>query len=121
MGTVRYLLDENVDPLFRKALLRHEPEMVVWKIGDPDAPPKGTLDPEILVWCQKNGFILVTNNRKSMPVHLQAHLAAEQHVPGIFVFTPNATINEIIEELCLIWEASDIEEYFDLLHYIPFK
>ena len=29
MKTIRYLLDENVDPLFRTELLRHEPELNV--------------------------------------------------------------------------------------------
>ena len=75
MRTIRYLLDENVDPIFRTELLRREPEMVVWRIGDPNTPPRGTLDPEILWWCEENSFILVTNNRKSMPQHLQVHLA----------------------------------------------
>jgi hypothetical protein len=41
MTTIRYLLDENVDPLFRTELLRHEPEMIVWRIGDPTTPPRG--------------------------------------------------------------------------------
>jgi hypothetical protein len=34
-----------------------------------------TLDPEILLWCEAHRFILVTNNRRSMPRHLADHLA----------------------------------------------
>lgn len=44
MSVIRYLLDENVDPLFRTELLKREPDMVVWRIGDPTTPPSGTLD-----------------------------------------------------------------------------
>jgi len=119
MKTIRYLLDENVDPLFRTQLLRHAPEMIVWRIGDPTTPPRGTPDPDILEWCRANSFILVTNNRKSMPQHLQAHLAAGQHVPGIFALSPNMSVSEIIEELILIWSAADIEAYQDQLLYLP--
>jgi hypothetical protein len=117
--TIRYLLDENVDPLFRTELLRHQPEMIVWRIGDPTTPPRGSPDPDILRWCEANLFILVTNNRKSMPQHLQTHLAAGRHMPGIFELSPNMSIGEIIEELILIWFVSDIDEYRDKLLYLP--
>jgi len=61
---------------YRTQLLSREPRLTIWKIGMPGVPPSGTLDPEILLWCEGNDFILVTNNRKSMPVHLADHLAA---------------------------------------------
>jgi hypothetical protein len=49
-------------------------------------PDYGTLDPDILIWCEENEFILVTNNRKSMPVHLQDHLAENRRATGYFCF-----------------------------------
>ena len=75
MNEIRYLLDENVDPLFRTELAKHEQKLVIWKVGDPGTPPTSTSDPEILRWCEENSFILVTNNRKSMPRHLRDHLS----------------------------------------------
>lgn len=46
--TIRYLIDENLDPLYKAQLLLKKPGLVVDSIGDPGTPPKGTLDPEIL-------------------------------------------------------------------------
>ena len=57
MSEVRYLLDENVDPRFRRELLKHEPSLSVWKVGDVYAPAVGTLDPDILLWCEEHAFI----------------------------------------------------------------
>ena len=54
MSSVRYLLDEHVDPTLRAQLVRHAPDLVVWMIGDPGAPKRGTLDPDILLWCEAN-------------------------------------------------------------------
>lgn len=119
MKEIRYLLDENVDPIFHTELLKQESKLSVWKIGDPDAPPKGTSDPDILCWCGKNSFILVTNNRKSMPQHFRDHLAKGWHVPAIFELNPNMSIGETIDELLLIWGASDASEYQDLIVYLP--
>jgi hypothetical protein len=82
MSPIRFLLDENVGPLYRQELLRREPGLVVWRVGDISAPPDSTLDPDILIWCEHNVFVLVTNNRKSMPPLLQNHLAQGLHVPA---------------------------------------
>jgi hypothetical protein len=68
------LLDETVDPLYRSELLKRGPVMVVWRVGSPGAPYLETLDPEILCCCEDNDFILVTNNRKTIPQHLRDHL-----------------------------------------------
>lgn len=119
MSVIKYLLDENVDPDLRVALHRQWPDMVVWLIGDPGAPERGTLDPDMLLWCGANNFSLVTNNRASMPVHLQEHLAQERHVPGIFILNPDMTMGETVAELALIWGASKTDEYLDLLNYLP--
>ena len=83
--TIQYLLDEHIAPLYRTQLVRQAPDLVVRMIGDPDAPPKGTLDPEILIWCETHNFILVTNNRKSMPK--QIHQARQ------FLAKPENTVH----------------------------
>ncbi len=119
MSDIRYLLDENVNPLFRAELLKREPKLVVWKVGDPGAPPRGTPDPATLQWCEENAFILVTNNRQSMSQHLRDHLDEGRHVTGIFELNPSMSIGETIEELLLIWGASGMDEYRDLLIYLP--
>ena len=97
--TIQYLLDEHIASLYRTQLMRKAPYLIVRRIGDPDTPPKGTLDPDILIWCEIHNFILVTNNRKSMPKHLAEHIAQNRHIPGIFVIDPSNNIGETLEEL----------------------
>ena len=115
----RFLIDENISPQYRTQLLNHEPSLTVLVIGDEDAPPKSTPDPEILEWCEQHQFILITNNRESMPQHLSDHLSAGHHVPGIFTINLEVPMGKIIEELLLIVGASDEDEYIDQITYIP--
>jgi len=115
----QYLLDENVDPTLKTALHQRWPEMAVWRIGDPGAPPHGALDPDILLWCENNDFSLVTNNRASMPVHLRDHLLAGRHVPGIFILHNKMSLGETVDELALIWLATEPDEYTDLISFLP--
>lgn len=115
-----FLLDEHIDPRLRKQLLQREPNMIVWCIGDPAAPARGILDPEILTWCAASGFLLVTNNRASMPRHVTKHLAKSAEFPGILVIHPRMSIGEILDELLLIWQASKADEYRNQIRYLPF-
>jgi Domain of unknown function (DUF5615) len=116
---MRYLLDEHIAPVYRQQLLRAAPDLEVWIIGDPGAPARGTLDPDILDWCEAHHFILVTNNRKSMPRHLADHLTLGRHIPGILVINLTLPIGELLDELVLIAGASDEHEYRDLILYLP--
>jgi hypothetical protein len=82
--------------------------------------PKGTLDPDILRWVEQHNYILVTNNRRSMPVHIAAHFAEGRHFPGIILISQEMSIGELVAELEMIWEVSEAEEYLDRVEYIPF-
>lgn len=117
--SINYLLDENLPPLYKEQLLRYQPDLIVWMVGEPGVPPRGTLDPEILLWCELNKFILVTNNRSSIPVHLFEHLKQDRHIPGIFVLRPRATIKQVMDDLILIALIADEHEYQDRIVHIP--
>lgn len=117
--TLKYLLDENVDKVYHRQFLRQNPKLIMWVVGDPGAPPRGTLDPEILCWCEEHNFVLVTNNRTSMPVHLADHITQSHHTPGIFILNNDLSIGQTIDELTLIAEASFDDEYQDQIIYLP--
>jgi len=119
MSPVSYLLDENVDPVYASELNRRDPALVVWRIGAPGAPPRGTPDPDLLIWCEVHGFVLVTNNRKSVPGHLQDHLASGRHVPGIILLNPVMSVGATLDDLWLIATAADGAEYRDRVAYLP--
>ncbi len=115
----RFLLDEHVNRAIQRQLRRLDVRIEVLAVGDPGAPSAGTPDPALLVWLEKEGYILVTENRSTMPTHLADHYAAGRHVPGIFWLRPGAGLGAIIEELYLIWSASEADEYRDRTLFIP--
>ena len=88
-------------------------------MGDHHCPPRGTLDPEILLWCEEYNFILVTNNPKSMPVHLLDRINEGRHIPGIFILNVKLTVGQNIDELIFLAEASFEGEYQDQLIHWP--
>lgn len=117
---IQYLIDQNLPPLYQEQLRQYFTDLTVLMRGNSNTPPKGTLDPEILLWCEQNNFILVTNNRRSMPIHLSEHLKQNHNIPGIFVLRKKFTIGEIINNLILIAQAGELSEYQNRITYIPF-
>ena len=67
---VRFLLDENLSPRLKMAVLRLQPDIDILRIGEPNTLPFGSLDPDVLVYLERSQRLLITDNRASMPEHL---------------------------------------------------
>ena len=111
----RFLLDEHL----RRAIQEQLHEMHVQRIGDEGVPPLATPDPDILTWIERNNYILITNNRTTMPIHLADHLQAGGHVPGILCFPQRTSIGTYVNELRRVWNSFTPEQYQDVIQYLP--
>ena len=117
---LKYLLDEHIAAAYQERLQQIDPTLSIKKIGDLDTLKFGTLDPQVLLWCEAHDFVLVTNNRKSMPLHLSDHLTGEHHIPGIFIINLEAGVSDNAEALYLIAITAITNEYRDQIIYVPF-
>ncbi len=117
---LRFLLDENLSPRLKAALLRLDREIDVLRVGDEGAPPLQTLDPDILRYLVSAQRMLVTDNRSSIPGHLLDHYqtGGAPHW-GIVWVRPDTTIGQLAAELHLVWSASSAEEWLDRTEWIP--
>jgi len=121
MESISYLLDENMPHGVRDQLLYHEPELKVLCIGDEFAPYFGTPDPIILEWIEENGYILVSRNRKTILRHLKDHLLRGRHVPGILLLRCRLPMGQLIEDLRLIFKASQLIDYRDHIEFYHYN
>jgi len=53
--------------------------------------------------------------------HLRDHLAGGRHIPGILVAPFPLDIGALIQELTLVWGASQPDEYQDQIVYLPLR
>jgi hypothetical protein len=116
---VCFLLDENLLPRLKVALLRLNPAIDVRRVGDPDALPLGTSDPDVLHHLDLFQRILVMDNRKSMPEHLEAHLALGRHIGGLFWVCSKIPIGQLAQELFLIWDTTEVVSTLSKLFVSP--
>lgn len=123
MSQVAFLLDENIPGPVIQAVRQVEPLMTARFSGhESGLPPKGTLDPALLIFAEENGYALVTFDINTMPRHVEDHLAAGRHTWGVFVF-PNGhhlSAGVIARELQTVWGASVADEWIDRLEFLPY-
>jgi hypothetical protein len=120
---LRYLLDEHLRGVLWDASEDHNAASInpidVVQVGDPSDLPLGTLDPDILLWAEREGRILVTRDQNTMPGHLADHLQAGHHSPGIFMVRRRSVIPQLVFALVLAAHAGDPDVYRDRIEYIP--
>ena len=84
-----------------------------------DAKLHGVPDPEVLRIAAAEGRILVSHDFKTMPHHFGHFLQAGGASPGVFLVKQASPIGAVIEELVLIWSATDLAEWKDRILRIP--
>lgn len=117
---IRFLLDENLPLRIKLAVERLNLAIDILRVGDPGTPTLSTPDPEVLRYLELSQRMLITDNRKSMPGHLEAHWANGGHIWGLFWIRTLTPIGQLAQELMLVWETIKAEEWIDILDWIPF-
>ncbi len=116
---IRYLLDENISPRLKMTLLRLDSSMDVLRIGEGDSPPLGTPDWDVLKYLEISQRVLVTLNRRSMPDHIEIFQVNGGRLFGLLWVRPETPVRIMAEELLLIWETTEAEEWIDRTEWIP--
>lgn len=117
---IRFLLDEHMPKELIKSVKRYDEQIDILRIGMEGAPPFGTQDPNILLYCEAERRVLVTSDRATMPGHVVAHFAAGRHHWGVFTIDHSLGLGQMAYQLAMFWGASEAEEWIDRQEYLPY-
>jgi predicted nuclease of predicted toxin-antitoxin system len=113
---VRFQADADLNLVILLALVRREP------VIDFQTALKADLsrhtDPEVLAIAAAQGRILVTHDQRTMPRHF-AEFIATITSPGLLVIPQHLPVSTGVEDLMLIWGASEAEEWTNRICYLP--
>jgi hypothetical protein len=113
---VKFQADADLDGRILRGLRRVAPEIDMRSAAD--AALAGLKDPEVLRIAADSGRILVSQDRRTMPAHF-ARFSAGAQSPGLILLREATPISTAIEELLLVWSASEAEEWKSRLVWIP--
>ena len=114
---IRFLADADFNFVIVKGCRRHEPAMNFLSANE--AGLEGIFDPEVLAIAAGQNRILVTHDLKTMPRHFGEFLMTGRRCPGVFLVNQDEAIGVIVDELVLIWAASDAEEWENRIVKLP--
>jgi hypothetical protein len=114
---VRFLADASLHEGIMSGRLRREPAMDF--LSASEAKLEIVPDPDVLALAAREDRILVTSDLRTMPRHFDDCLEAYGYCPGVFLVKHGTPLREVIEDLVLIWAASDAEEWKNRIIEIP--
>lgn len=113
----RLLADENFNGYIVRGLLRRRPGLELVRVQDVGLAK--TDDPAILAWAAVHDYILVTHDRATVPEYAYDRVAAGERMPGVFLLNDRMPPRQAIDELLLLDECSEPEEWNSLVVYLP--
>jgi predicted nuclease of predicted toxin-antitoxin system len=115
---LRFVVDENFNNVILRGLLLRQPALDLLRIQDIAGMP-GAADPVVLAWAADAGRIILTHDLATMPHHAYARVAAGQPMFGVFATGDTSPLALVIDELLVIAECSEHEEWIDRVWYLP--
>lgn len=79
---------------------------------------EGVPDEKVLEIIAKEQRILVSHDRRTMPLHF-ADFITKHTSYGVLIVPQVLLVAEAIDSIILIWSASDVEEWIERIFYLP--
>lgn len=111
--TLRFQADADFNLKIVAATVRREPTLD-FRTAD-QAGLRGLTDLEVLARTAAEGRLLVTHDRKTMPRHFGEFLSTNSS-PGVLIFPQYLPIGAVVEELVLIWSATEAADWTDRIY-----
>lgn len=114
---LRLLSDENFNGDIIRRLFLRQPDLDLVRVQDVGL--REVDDPSILAWAADNNRIVVTYDRATMPDFAYQRLQRNEVMSGLFVVSDRISTGQAIEEILLIANCTEQEEWINIVLYIP--
>ena len=120
MSQISFLFDEHVPPSLAGAVYSLEPAVVIAAVGQPNAPPKGTPDPDVLDYAGQMDALVVSQDRSTMVRFAVDRITAGLPMAGLLIIpSDQASRKQVAEDMVLIWSITTPEEWHNRIEYLP--
>lgn len=117
MSRPRFLADHDLNEHIVLGVLRREPAVEFVRVRDVGLSERS--DSEVLEYAAGQGLIVVSHDVNTMSAAAVARLDARQRLSGLLMVRQTHPAGVIIDDLIFIWSTSELEEWRDLLCFLP--
>jgi hypothetical protein len=109
--------DENFNNNIVRGLLRQKPDLDIVRIQDVGL--RGEDDTVILAWAAKEDRVVLTHDAATMAYYAFERVNAGLSMPGVVEVADDLPIRRVIEDILLLAEYSDRDEWEGQVLYLP--
>ncbi len=113
----RFLADADLNKTIVSSVLRREPTLDF--LTAQAAELRSMDDSEVLALAAEQRRVLVSHDVGTMPAHFRTFRNAGKHSAGLFLIPQSLDVGTAIDELVLIWDASEASEWENRLAWLP--
>jgi hypothetical protein len=115
--SIRFLSDADLNEFIVNGVFRREASIDF--LTAESAGIRHLPDPEVLAFAVNGQRLLVSHDVNTMPHYFAEFIAAGNHSPGLLLIPQSVTVRSAIEELLLVWAASEASEWENRLVWLP--
>lgn len=111
-----FLADMDLQRVIRDGVVRRRPRAYFEDANQ--AGLDGLEDPSVLELAAAKDLILVTHDLSTMPVHFRKFVRSHSS-PGLLLIPQRFPVSLAVDQLVLVWETTEAEEWIDRVVYVP--
>ena len=112
----RFQADENFNAKIITGILRREPAIEFRTAKS--ARLLGLSDLDVLTAAARTGRIVISHDHRTLPDYFHAFIRTSDS-PGLLIVSQHLDIGQTIEEVILVWAASEDHEWTNQLVHLP--
>jgi hypothetical protein len=117
MSRPRFLADHDLNENILHGVWRHEPTIVFRSAREFQLEQRP--DDELLAFAAARGLIAVSHDVNTMRAAALARIDRGEPFSGLIMIHQRAPLANTIEDLVLIWAASEAEEWVNEVQFLP--
>lgn len=114
---LRLLADENFNNAVLRGLRLRNPDVDVVRVQDVGL--SGEEDTVVPDWAAHHGRVLLTHDKATIPRFAYERIKAGHKMAGVCEVSRSVAIGQVIDEILLIVECSDMSDWESQIRYLP--
>jgi predicted nuclease of predicted toxin-antitoxin system len=116
---LRFAADENLNNDIIRGLLRRKADLDIIRIQDVGL--SGADDSAVLEWSALEGRILLTHDVNTITEYAYQRIKSGKRMPGVLEIRQTLPVKQVIEDILLLVECFEADEWENRILYLPLQ
>ena len=117
MSRPRFLADHDLNEHLVRGVVRREPAIEFIRARDIGMHERS--DAEVLAYAAEHQMIVISHDVNTMPANAYTRIRAGTPVAGLLMVKQSDPVGMVIDDLILLWSASEADEWQNVVGFLP--